>query len=124
MIKRELKGGHGMGTKITKQGNLTIVKLSGQLNFENVQPVLDEASKLSKEKGHRIVFNMKDAVFVGSSNITRFIKAIKPLSKRSDIRAKLCCVGEEFRKMFKAFQGKDPFEIFESEDEAINSFDN
>jgi len=108
-----------MPTKITRQGDVTIVRFEGHITYESIEPVLKETKKLGKEEKHTIVFNFKDARFVGSSNISTFIKAIKPLTKGKTLKATLCCLNEEFRKMFKAFQGKDPFEIFESENDAL-----
>jgi len=119
MIKN-IKGGNNMATKISRRKGVTVVKFDGPLNYETIKPALAETERLSKGAGQRIVFNFKNARFVGSSNVTTLVKAMKPYSKGKGLKASFCCVNSEFRKVIKAFQGRDPFEMFESEDDAIN----
>lgn len=114
-----------MSSTMLKKGNVTVVRFQGEINYESVQPVLEEAQKLAKEKkGHKILFNFNDARFVGSSNLTRLLQSMRSIRKTKSIQTSYCCVNSEFLRMLKAYQGKDPVDVFESEEAAIGKLDN
>ncbi|OGQ35988.1 MAG: hypothetical protein A3F16_08185 [Deltaproteobacteria bacterium RIFCSPHIGHO2_12_FULL_43_9] len=114
-----------MSSTMIKKGNVTIVRFYGEINYESVQPVLDEAQKLAKEKkGNKILFNFHDARFVGSSNLTKLLQTMRSFRKTKSIQTSFCCMNNEFMRMLKAYQGKDPVEVFESEQEAVGKIDN
>jgi len=106
------------------QGNVVVFELEGHLDFETTQQLEDTCvNVLRKNESQRIVFNMEKLKFVGSSGINQFIKVLKEFNTLPE-KPKLCRVSSEFAMMFKAYQtARNPFEIFDEETLAIESFD-
>ncbi len=105
------------------QGDITVIDLEGHLDFEATRTFLDTALGLLQEaQTGQVVFNLAKLRFVGSSGISQFIKVLKKLNA-SPAKPKFCNLSSEFTKMFKAFQtARNPFQIFDDEDQAVASF--
>lgn len=72
-------------------------------------------SKLKKKK---VLFNLKELSFVGSSGISVFYETLNSLKKTNSL--KMCCVSSEFKRIFDS-EGLG-FPIYQSEEEALSSF--
>ena len=104
--------------------NVVVFELEGHLDFETTQLLEDTCvTVLQKNQSQRIIFNMERLKFVGSSGINQFIRVLKEFNNLPE-KPKLCRLSSEFQKMFRAYQtSRNPFEIFEEENEAIAAFD-
>lgn len=106
-----------------KDGNITVFELEGHLDFETTQQFHDKCdAMMSDTPNTEVVFNMEKLKFVGSSGINQFITILKRFNTRKP-KPRLCKLSTEFHRMFRAYETtRNPFEIFETESEAITSF--
>ena len=107
-----------MKATVSRSGEVTIVQLDGKINYETVDPF---RSAVEKYQGEKIVFNLQNLSFVGSSGITPFIDAIEIIARRHPEGIKLCGVGSEFKKMFAA-KGIEGLEIYDDLERAQSAF--
>ncbi len=103
--------------------DVIVFELEGHLDFESTQQFEQRCSELMIKAGpSKIVFNMEKLRFVGSSGINQFIKVMKDFNAKPD-KPRLCHLSSEFQKIFVAYQtSRNPFQIHESENEAVSSF--
>jgi anti-anti-sigma factor len=80
-------------------GEVTIVHLSGQIDYETADKFKDTCLKNFKHK--KIVFNLDQLNFVGSSGITPFLETMETLSQVNKEQMKFCKVSTEFRRIFE-----------------------
>lgn len=108
-----------MRAEITKNGPVTIVQLEGQISFETINHFKDHC--LSKLKGEKVIFNLQNLNFVGSTGITSFFEIIKDFVEHNILDPKFCCVKVEFQRLFEAwFAGH--VELYEQQDIALKAF--
>ena len=118
-----------MKTEIKKDGDTLVVHMDGYLDFENQIPLRDNLIELANQttkgtrKPRKIIFNLENLEFVGSSGISAFIQTLKEFDACTHTRPRYCHVKSEFQKLMKAFDETNIFEFFEDEDRARNSYD-
>ncbi len=113
---------------IKKNGDTIVVKMDGKLDFETCVPLREDLSKLldqttSEKTVRKIIFNLENLDFVGSSGISSFIQALKEFNETSPTKPRYCHVKNEFRRIIKAFDEEELFEFHENEDRAKKSYD-
>jgi anti-anti-sigma factor len=111
-----------MKTKIVKKGNSIVVVMNGKLDYETqilFQNHLDDLMHEAKSHPKKIIFNLENLEFVGSSGIGRFIQALKDFNHQAPTKPRFCHVKNEFKQMLKGFAEDENFEIYETEDRAI-----
>jgi anti-anti-sigma factor len=121
-----------MKTNIKKDGDTLVVSMDGKLDFETTGALKEDLGKLIRQSRNenktdsapkRIIFNMENLDFVGSSGISSFVQTLKDFNSHSPTKPRYCSVKSEFQKVIKAFDETDGFEFFENEDRAKKSFD-
>ena len=117
-----------MKTQIKKNGDTVVVIMDGKLDFETYVPLREDLSKLVNQNQiesvpQKIIFNFEKLEFVGSSGISSFVQTLKEFNANSPTKPRYCHVKSEFRRIIKAFDESDPFEIYDTEDRARKSFD-
>ncbi len=95
------------------------MKLKGFLDFEVAETF--RISCLQNLAGYKVIFNLKELSFVGSSGITPFVEMLSQFSKSNNVRPKFCEMTSEFRRLFLSSQINE-YEIFEDELGAMKSF--
>ncbi len=110
-----------MRAEITKNGDITIVSLEGQISFDTITPFRDHC--MTKLKGAKVVFDLGQLNFVGSIGITSFFEVIKDLVEMKLMEPKFCNVKSEFQKLFNAWFS-DNVEIYPEIEQAIFAFNN
>jgi anti-anti-sigma factor len=105
-----------------KDGNITIFELEGHLDFETTNQFNDKCDALMNDvPEQQVVFNLEKLKFVGSSGISQFITILKKFNNRKP-KPRLCHLSTEFNRMFRAYETtRNPFEIFDSETQAISN---
>ncbi len=108
-----------MEAQIVHAHDITVVKLRGFLDYE----VADNFKKdcLRNLSGFKVVFDLRDLSFVGSSGITPFVEMLCDFSKVSSNKPRFCGMTSEFKRLFLSSQISE-FEMFEDELGAIKSF--
>lgn len=107
-----------------QEENIVIFNLEGHLDFETIVKFEETCQKIySQSTDQRIVVNMEQLRFVGSSGINQFVQVLKDINHRT-VKPKLVNVSSEFEKIFRALQTvRHPFDIFENEAQGIVAFD-
>ena len=107
-------------TRISVQGEVTIVELSGYLDFENANPLAESIGAIYKaEPLARVVINLRGLEFVGSSGISSFVKTLRSYNT-CKVKPSYVNVKSEFQRLFRLFEEEEPFEIFDDEAMARN----
>ncbi|NBX92314.1 MAG: anti-sigma factor antagonist [Proteobacteria bacterium] len=107
-----------------QQENVVIFNLEGHLDFETIVKFEETCQKIySESTQQRVIVNMEQLRFVGSSGINQFVQVLKDINHR-EVKPKLVNVSSEFEKIFRALQTtRHPFHIFENETQGILAFD-
>lgn len=108
-----------MQAKIRKDGDVTVVELQGRLDFETAEPFRETCQDILSNS--KVIFNLSQLSFVGSSGIGAFVNTLREFSKNSPVPPKFCSVKSEFKKVFGASEEMQ-FQIFEDEKAALSSF--
>lgn len=108
-----------MQAKIRKDGDITVVELKGRLDFETAEPFRETCADILSNS--KVVFNLAELSFVGSSGIGAFVNTLRDFTKASPVPPKFCNVKSEFRKVFKATD-EVTFQVFDDEQTAVVSF--
>lgn len=106
-----------MQTQITKNGDIIIVRLKGVADFESIVSLDKTCEKYFIQK--KIIFNLADLNFVGSSGLSNLTEIIKKLTHQSSF--KICNVGNELLRIFNSSRLEN-LEIYEDENSAQQSF--
>ena len=105
-----------------------VVTMDGKLDYETQEPLKQDLLRLvnnakTDSTPTKIIFNLENLDFVGSSGISAFIQTLKDFGNRASMKPRFCNVKSEFRKVMKAFDEEEAFEFFDNEDRARKSFD-
>lgn len=117
-----------MKTNIKKSGDTIIVSMDGRLDFEAHVPLREDLSKListqkKDEVPKKIIFNLENLEFVGSSGISAFVQTLREFNATAPAKPRFCNVKSEFRRVMKAFDEGEVFEFYDNEERAKKSFD-
>jgi anti-anti-sigma factor len=102
--EKELVGGF-MEAKFYKDGEFTIVALSGRLEIEKTHAFREAC--MTSLKGHKVIFCMKDLNFVGSTGIQGFFQIIREFNQKSSVKAKIAALKPDFHRLVFVAQGVD-----------------
>jgi anti-anti-sigma factor len=108
-----------METRAKVEQDITVITIRGSLNIEVAQP-FGEACVQSLI-GRKVVFNMKQTHFVGSTGVQVFIDTLKTLSSGSPFGLKLVGLNPEFKRIFQNLE-LATLEFHEDEKSALSSF--
>ena len=108
-----------MKARIRKDGDVTVVSLVGRLDFETAEPFRETCQEMLIN--NKVVFNLQDLNFVGSSGIGAFVSTLKEFSKSNPVRPRFCNVKSEFQKIFRSTMDEG-YDLYANENEALRSF--
>lgn len=106
-----------MKTLVKNNGDTLVVSMDGRLDFETYIPLRENLLKLAKASvsDKKIIMDLENLEFVGSSGISAFIQILKEFNQNSPTKPRYCNVGSEFKKMIKSMEDGQVFEFFDSE---------
>lgn len=108
-------------TVVHKRG-VAVVFFEGHLSFLHAKQLRKQLESFYvAKKNKKIIFNLKNLEFIGSSGIKPFIQIFKNLNKKR-LKPRLCGLSTEYQRLFKTFEGKKRFHIFSDESEAMKSY--
>lgn len=108
-----------MTAKIKPYNDIMIITLGGTLDIEYTQTFKMVCLKEFQSK--KVIFNMQNASFVGSTGIQPFMETLVTLSMHSPQGIKIVGAGVEFRRIFQNLEIGN-LEICDNEDAAIGSY--
>lgn len=89
-----------MQAKLEKKEDVTIVHLSGRIDYESADRFKETCIKMLMDQ--KLIFNLENLSFVGSSGITPFVETMSVLSQQNNGQVKFCRVSIEFKKIFES----------------------
>ncbi|MCU0821139.1 MAG: STAS domain-containing protein [Spirochaetes bacterium] len=107
-------------TKKTK-GDIVSLQIVGEIDLYNAPEIKDIISKLIEERCYNVVIDLERVSYIDSSGIGALISSLSNLKKYHG-GLKIINVYASVRKVFELTKLTSFFEIFDSEEEAIQSF--
>lgn len=109
----------------TKQvGHVVVIYLAGRLDVHLSADVEKEINKIIQDKPDcHLLLNLKDVEYMSSSGLRIFVSTMRIL-KESKRMLKLSNMNNAVKKIFEVVELMDMFDIHETEDAALHSFDN
>lgn len=117
-----------MKTQIKKTGDCVIINFEGNLDFESAEPLKENLSRIlsatKTDSAAKIIFDLENLEFVGSSGISNFVQTLKEFNHKTNEKPRYCNVKSEFKRIIKAFDEDQVFMIHDNVAHAKKSFDN
>lgn len=108
---------------ITKKtnGDIVILEIVGEIDLYNAPEIKDIISKLIEERSYNVIIDLEKVSYIDSSGIGALISSLSNLKKYHG-GLKIINVYASVRKVFELTKLTSFFEIYDSEKEAIDSF--
>lgn len=111
-----------MEYRITQEEDIYIIHLLGDLVAGKIYSLKDDIEKILEKNNPKIILDFSDVNFIDSSGIGLVVNVLKKLSQKNN-KLKLCNLNNTVTNIFKQIKIYSFFEVFESLDEAIDSFE-
>ncbi len=109
-----------MDLNLKKTGNNITIYLEGRLDVHLSADIEKEINKLiTAEPSCNFVLNLKDVEYMSSSGLRIFVSTMRIL-KESKRKLVLCNMNNAVKKIFEVVELTDMFDIFNSENEALD----
>jgi anti-anti-sigma factor len=113
-----------MKSQIKRVGDTIVVSVEGKLDYETQDSFKENLKRIATAASTgdvtptKVIFDMGDLEFVGSSGITQFIQTLKDFGVRTDKKAHIVKASSEFRKVMKAYDDEETFQFVDVEGHA------
>ncbi len=107
-------------TKRTKD-DVVILDISGEIDLYNAPEIKDIINSLIEEKKFNVIINLEKVTYIDSSGIGALISSLSNLKKYQG-GLKIINVFASVRKVFELTKLTSFFEIYDTEEAAIESF--
>ena len=108
-------------TSIVGKGNVSVINLSGYLDAHTAPTLENNFTELIDQNKFKIVVNFKDLAYISSAGLGVFMAYIEKIrDNNGDI--KLANMTDKVYNIFDLLGFPLLYEIFKTEDEAINKF--
>jgi anti-sigma B factor antagonist len=108
-------------TSVVDKGNVSVINLSGYLDAHTAPTLENDFTELIDQNQFKIVVNFRDLAYISSAGLGVFMAYIEKIrDNKGDI--KLTNMNEKVYNIFDLLGFPLLYEIFKSEDEAINKF--
>ncbi len=108
---------------ITKRakGDIVVLDISGEIDLYNAPEIKDIINKLIEEMKYNVIINLERVSYIDSSGIGALISSLSNLKKYHG-GLKIINVYASVRKVFELTKLTSFFDIYESEEDAIEAF--
>lgn len=103
----------------SKEKDWVVLSVQGCLQLETQDHLREKLQELHTEGVQRVIFNLKDLEFVGSTHISHFIQLLKEFHQNSPEKPRYCGVRSEFQRLMRALDSGCGFEFHDSLEKAI-----
>ena len=108
-------------TEIVDKGNISVINLSGYLDAHTAPILESNFTELIDIGKYKIIVNFKELAYISSAGLGVFMAYIEKIRNNSgDI--KLTSMNDKVYNIFDLLGFPLLYEIFETEDEALNKF--
>ena len=111
-----------MNFNLRDAGNVTVVELNGRLDMNNGNKLKEAIKGLLKDGKSQIHINLADVDFVNSSGLGALVSIMKEIRLHRG-RLTMSDLVEYVREIFEITQLSHIFEIFQTEQEALTSYE-
>ncbi|MCX7677700.1 MAG: STAS domain-containing protein [Spirochaetes bacterium] len=101
--------------------DIVLLDITGEIDLYNAPEIKDIINKLIEEKKYNVVINLEKVSYIDSSGIGALISSLSNLKKYQG-GLKIINVYASVRKVFELTKLTSFFEIYDSEEDAIASF--
>ena len=105
---------------VKDEGNVCVLNLKGRLDLASGAALKEEVKKLFDQDKISIHFNLVEVEFINSSGLGALVSVMKEIRLRKG-RLTLSDMASYVKEIFEITQLSHIFEIFETQDEALNS---
>jgi anti-sigma B factor antagonist len=103
------------------RGDIVILDIVGEIDLYNAPEIKDIINKLIEVQKYNVIINLEKVSYIDSSGIGALISSLSNL-KRYQGGLKIINVFASVRKVFELTKLTSFFEIFDSEETALESF--
>ena len=107
-------------TKRTK-GEVVVLDIAVEIDLYNAPEIKDIINKLIEEQRYNVIINLEKVSYIDSSGIGALISSLSNLKKYQG-GLKIINVYASVRKVFELTKLTSFFDIFDSEEDALESF--
>jgi anti-sigma B factor antagonist len=106
---------------VEKNGNVVVLKIIGDIEFDDSITVNDRFKEVISAEGSKLVLDLQECSYVDSSGLGALVEGLKSAQKaQGDLR--LCNLSEDFKEVLMMTRTMKYFQVFDSQDKAIDSF--
>ena len=111
-----------MDLETKKVDDVIEIFLAGRLDVHLSADIEKGINKIIEEEpDFHLLLNLKDVEYMSSSGLRIFVSTMRIL-KESKRKLKLCFMNNAVKKIFEVVELMDMFDIYENEEEALESF--
>ena len=104
-----------------RRGDIIILLIIGEIDLYNAPEIKDVIGKLIEEKIYNVIIDLEKVSYIDSSGIGALISSLSNLKKYQG-GLKIINVYASVKKVFELTKLTSFFEIYDSEDEAVEAF--
>jgi len=110
-----------MQMTINQNGDVTVVAIDDRLEADTVEEFRTSMHDLAEQGQVKVVLDFTNVSFVDSSGLGGLVSAVRKF-RQHDGDIKLACINDNVRPLVEIVRLHRIFDIFDSVDEAVNSF--
>jgi len=106
---------------IENKDEISIVKVSGEITFSTSGDLRKKLLELVDKGSKKIILNIGGVDYIDSSGMATMVEILQKIKSKDGYLA-LCKVKDKIKDILEMVKLKDLFEMFDTEEEAIESF--
>ena len=111
----------GISFETRTEEDVVVISISGQLDAFASRDLQTEFKEVIDARNHKLLLDLENMSYIDSSGIGAVVAAAQQVRKRKG-DVKLFGMAPDIRKVFDLIGASRVLEIFETEQEAMNSF--
>ena len=104
-----------------ESADIVVLDISGEIDIYNAPEIKDTINQLIEDQKYNVIINLEKVSYIDSSGIGALISSLSSLKKYQG-GLKIINVYASVRKVFELTKLTSFFEIFDSESDAVSSF--
>ncbi|HOF32826.1 MAG TPA: STAS domain-containing protein [Spirochaetota bacterium] len=104
-----------------ESADIVVLDISGEIDLYNAPEIKDTINQLIEDQKYNVIINLEKVSYIDSSGIGALISSLSSLKKYQG-GLKIINVYASVRKVFELTKLTYFFEIFDSESDAVSSF--
>ena len=104
-----------------KRGQIMVIAIEGDIEFDDSIQLNETFNQIIQNETNKFVLNLKECNYIDSSGLGALVEGLKATQKAGgDLR--LCNLNEDFKEILMMTRIIKYFQIYDSVDEAMKSF--